>query len=79
MPSDEPDPSSPAVERVRTRDGRALHLERRGDGSPTVVFEAGTGASSAIHRARPGRRGGPPRRRPDIGHPTRPTIPETTP
>ena len=28
-----------------TRDGRRLHFERRGTGSPVVVFEAGMGAS----------------------------------
>jgi pimeloyl-ACP methyl ester carboxylesterase len=28
-----------------TRDGRRLHLERHGSGAPTVVFEAGMGAS----------------------------------
>lgn len=32
-------------EQVRTRDGRELHLERHGAGSPTVVFESGIGAS----------------------------------
>lgn len=33
------------AERARTRDGRELHLERAGSGSPTVVFESGMGAS----------------------------------
>jgi pimeloyl-ACP methyl ester carboxylesterase len=33
------------AEAVRTRDGRTLHLERRGSGTPVVVFEAGLGAS----------------------------------
>jgi pimeloyl-ACP methyl ester carboxylesterase len=30
---------------VRTRDGRALHVERFGEGTPTVVFESGLGIS----------------------------------
>ena len=30
---------------MRTRDGRSLHVERAGAGSPVVVFEAGMGAS----------------------------------
>lgn len=30
---------------AKTRDGRLLHFERHGDGSPIVVFEAGMGAS----------------------------------
>lgn len=30
---------------IRTRDGRDLHFERTGEGSPTVVFEAGMGCS----------------------------------
>ena len=32
-------------EQIRTRDGRELFAERAGSGSPTVVFEAGMGAS----------------------------------
>lgn len=30
---------------MHTRDGRALHVERRGQGEPVVVFESGNGAS----------------------------------
>jgi pimeloyl-ACP methyl ester carboxylesterase len=30
---------------VTTRDGRTLHVERHGEGTPTVVFEAGMGLS----------------------------------
>lgn len=32
-------------EHARTRDGRELHLERHGAGTPVVVFESGAGAS----------------------------------
>jgi pimeloyl-ACP methyl ester carboxylesterase len=32
-------------EHISTRDGRRLHAERAGSGSPVVVFEAGMGAS----------------------------------
>src|SRR5688572_11787247 len=32
-------------EHVRTRDGRELYAERRGDGAPVVVFESGMGVS----------------------------------
>jgi pimeloyl-ACP methyl ester carboxylesterase len=37
--------SSASAGTATTRDGRRLHLERHGRGSPTVVFEAGMGAS----------------------------------
>ena len=33
------------LDSARTRDGRRLHVERRGTGAPTVVFEAGMGMS----------------------------------
>jgi pimeloyl-ACP methyl ester carboxylesterase len=33
---------------ARTHDGRALHLERHGDGAPVVVFESGMGASRSM-------------------------------
>lgn len=33
------------LDSARTRDGRQLHLERRGTGDPTVVFESGMGVS----------------------------------
>jgi pimeloyl-ACP methyl ester carboxylesterase len=33
------------TECARTRDGRQLHLERRGSGGPVVVFESGMGVS----------------------------------
>ena len=36
---------SPTDTTVTLRDGRRLHVERSGTGSPTVVFEAGMGAS----------------------------------
>ncbi len=40
------DTDTDAVEAwATTRDGRRLHLERRGTGAPVVVFEAGMGAS----------------------------------
>ncbi len=38
-------PNSQTTESMRTRDGRSLHVERSGAGGPTVVFEAGMGAS----------------------------------
>lgn len=44
-PIDEPETDVAEAELVRTRDGRALHLERSGTGAPTVLFEAGMGAS----------------------------------
>jgi hypothetical protein len=34
---------------VTTRDGRTLHGERHGNGSPVVVFESGMGASAVAH------------------------------
>jgi pimeloyl-ACP methyl ester carboxylesterase len=37
--------ASPGDSFVQTRDGRELFVERRGDGEPTVVFEAGMGGS----------------------------------
>lgn len=36
------------AERVATPDGRTLHLERLGEGTPTVVFESGMGVSRSM-------------------------------
>jgi len=36
---------------IRTRDGSELYVERTGDGSPTVVFEAGMGSSRSAWAA----------------------------